>query len=773
MKNFKKLIKEALTPHYLRESVNEDFTHSSLAITDQSQISGLDDSELLDLLNKVSYEYTPELKDSARIISQEIEDRDLTNKIHYVDNERYEFRESINEASDHVNPMVDKAYREMLKGGSKEQRYFWKKLNNTYSTINDRNYIMDILKSKYGVKESLNEDRKAKEYIQSIEDPEEREAERKRMFGDDELNEDIVDDKAKIYWLQKLKRGEIDTLPDNPRMEYLRHAMRDQLAQDKEQLRRERGLEESINELTFGDMVESGDIVSYEGEDHTVMRIADDDLGVRIYIRPNAEAVFGGKKDTFWVKPEDLEMSDEEEHEHVKNLLKRNFMDEAEARVDEIDMNDPALMKARAAQMAAEKEKAKQAALKQKEDFKKTYLNKKYGSSFMDKLEAEIGLKNELQDLKDEREMLMIDMEQEAEPEGGEIADRYGSRLNKIDARMELIKKDIDDLRMYESVNENEAPVKVGDKLKMAYQGSTVRDKTGVVTSVSDDMAQVDFGGGDSYGILFSRIKGNEIIKEDRFKKNEDSYIRVTEPRFSKDKNSPNFLFGRINYDTGPGVGTALGKETMAGQIRRLSSMEAMRRMKAIAVQLEDAFDLEDIDVYDKENGVVELFAVSDDFIDIDPRSELSTAMLNEELKLGVKYELPTGETGYIMTGGSKDSKDWTFSANKEPYLSVKDKLKPTEKQPGKYDGAYDMGMGKGHHIDEGTCGYGEDGKIGDKPAGPVDEETDQAIGLDIDDEGASDAALDSEVNKMGYAESKEFNFKKMIKEALTPNYLK
>jgi len=72
MKDFKKAIKEALTPHYLRESVNEDFTHSSLAITDQSQISGLDDLELLDLLNKVSYEYTPELKDSARIISQEI-----------------------------------------------------------------------------------------------------------------------------------------------------------------------------------------------------------------------------------------------------------------------------------------------------------------------------------------------------------------------------------------------------------------------------------------------------------------------------------------------------------------------------------------------------------------------------------------------------------------------------------------------------------------------------------------------------------------------------
>ena len=101
-----------------------------------------------------------------------------------------------------------------------------------------------------------------------------------------------------------------------------------------------------------------------------------------------------------------------------------------------------------------------------------------------------------------------------------------------------------------------------------------------------------------------------------------------------------------------------------------------------------------------------------------DGMTDYQRRRMDEELKLGVKYELPTGETGYIMTGGSKDPKDWKFSANKESYLSVKDKLKPTKEQPGKYDGAYDMGMGKGHHVDEGTCGYGEDGVIGDKPAG-------------------------------------------------------
>jgi hypothetical protein len=293
--------------------------------------------------------------------------------------------------------------------------------------------------------------------------------------------------------------------------------------------------EDQLNEI------ESGDIVSYEGEDHTVMRIADDFLGKRIYIRPNEEAVFGGKKDTFWVKPEDLnekltnnkpsqdevdkffsdtqnemhylaskpvmgqkgdrvrseiEPWDEYDLSNWNALVKKakiagkiaemikgahsimgdkskkkkrpskkdiklakdtqaDYKKEEEedyeglaarsgASLEEIDMNDPALIQVRARKIADEKEKAKQSAL-----------DKKYGSSFMDKLDAEIDLKNELSDLKDERKQLMIDMEQEAEPEGGEIADDYGSRLNDIDSRINLIQKDIDDLRMYESLNED------------------------------------------------------------------------------------------------------------------------------------------------------------------------------------------------------------------------------------------------------------------------------------------------------------------------------
>ena len=46
-----------------------------------------------------------------------------------------------------------------------------------------------------------------------------------------------------------------------------------------------------------------------------------------------------------------------------------------------------------------------------------------------------------LADLKKEREQLFRDMEQEAEPEGGPIADRYGDELIKIEDRMYKIAK--------------------------------------------------------------------------------------------------------------------------------------------------------------------------------------------------------------------------------------------------------------------------------------------------------------------------------------------
>ena len=52
------------------------------------------------------------------------------------------------------------------------------------------------------------------------------------------------------------------------------------------------------------------DIVMYDGEEHVVVRRVNTDhldgLGPRIYIRPKEESAILGKKDTFWIKPEDL-----------------------------------------------------------------------------------------------------------------------------------------------------------------------------------------------------------------------------------------------------------------------------------------------------------------------------------------------------------------------------------------------------------------------------------------------------------------------------------
>ena len=85
--------------------------------------------------------------------------------------------------------------------------------------------------------------------------------------------------------------------------------------------------------------------------------------------------------------------------------------------LEELDINDPALMKYRASRTADKSDSPISKPSKPTRDL--TYAKK---------------LKLDM--LKAKRDQLMRDMEQEAEPEGGPIADRYGAQLNKIDAAM-------------------------------------------------------------------------------------------------------------------------------------------------------------------------------------------------------------------------------------------------------------------------------------------------------------------------------------------------
>jgi len=89
----------------------------------------------------------------------------------------------------------------------------------------------------------------------------------------------------------------------------------------------------------------------------------------------------------------------------------------------EIDVNDPILMKARAA--AFQRTQPKPELPKPT----KTINPEWQAIKNADKIRA----------LKKQRAQLMIDMEQEAEPEGGPIADRYGRELNKIDKAISML----------------------------------------------------------------------------------------------------------------------------------------------------------------------------------------------------------------------------------------------------------------------------------------------------------------------------------------------
>ena len=94
----------------------------------------------------------------------------------------------------------------------------------------------------------------------------------------------------------------------------------------------------------------------------------------------------------------------------VKDNAPESITSNMKESVNELDINDPIMMKLRAAQMKRNQMAAK-------------------------KIDTEKQNKNaiKIKALKKKRAEVMRDMEQEAEPEGGRIADRYGKLLNKID----------------------------------------------------------------------------------------------------------------------------------------------------------------------------------------------------------------------------------------------------------------------------------------------------------------------------------------------------
>jgi len=172
--------------------------------------------------------------------------------------------------------------------------------------------------------------------------------------------------------------------------------------------------------------------------------------------------------------------------------------------LEEMDFNDPISMRLRADKMKREKEAANP---------KRRPL---YGKQRQKVEDALLYIDQELKGLYSDKKYTLIDMEQEAEPEGGPIADRYGNELNKIENQIQslIAKRDKLEARLDEEViKENSRFEK--RLAKMAADEKEKRAKSPSYAAASKlDVDVEDFiEKGQSYGEFKKRL---DKLKEDK-----------------------------------------------------------------------------------------------------------------------------------------------------------------------------------------------------------------------------------------------------------------
>jgi len=547
---------------------------------------------------------------------------------------------------------------------------------------NLRGIIQDALKNPE--KADLNKDGKLSDY-------EEKRGATIEKNMEKEVNEQSLDDQAKIYWMQKVRSGEIDTLPKDPKAAFLAQMTKDQIDHDEETLRRERGLEESKIEYNFSeDEIKRGEAIE-KSMDKQVKEIGDSfvtgqslirkktpemekkvevlkskypELDIKFVSNNNIARVRDRKdlmgtytlsysfKKTSPQQTKDIEdsiksitknMSEDLDVGHQDNepqMLKSDlyriakYAAELYKMLDKYDQGGEVdfphwwqgkVIKARDLMVSAKhyldgEEKVDQidsmldvneidnSEYAMKLRAFKSKLSQPEPSRGIDYDEA-LTLRGIKAEIEAEIAQLYRDMEQEAEPEGGEVADRYGRELERLEDKLAKVKKQLDDYDMNEAT----------------------RQDLGMVSSISKSRAKAHLknpsnDGSKVYGLDKNgkRVHIKSINDVDKFKKFElDADLNETNessdkffiPKVSKDKNNPNFLNVSISYPTGEGALTALGQRTMSGQERDNGAIKAMKIGKEIADKLSSKYNLEDIDVSDNEAGKVIVFAVSDDFI--------------------------------------------------------------------------------------------------------------------------------------------------------------
>ncbi len=123
------------------------------------------------------------------------------------------------------------------------------------------------------------------------------------------------------------------------------------------------------------------------------------------------------------------------------------------AMTNEMDINDPVAMRLRTDKMKREKEAAKP---------KRRPL---YGKQREKVEDAILDINQELKGLHSDKKQTLIDMEQEAEPEGGPIADRYGAELSSIEDQIQslIAKRGKLEARLDENIGLEEGAVEIMD----------------------------------------------------------------------------------------------------------------------------------------------------------------------------------------------------------------------------------------------------------------------------------------------------------------------
>jgi hypothetical protein len=181
-------------------------------------------------------------------------------------------------------------------------------------------------------------------------------------------------------------------------------------------------------------------------------------------------------------------------------------------------------------------------------------------------------LRGMLADLKKEREQLFRDMEQEAEPEGGPIADRYGNELNRIEDRIYKISKQ---LRDYDTMEEN--GMKISRKNYDDYHKNDVKEAIDLV-HVYDKDGSI-FGTGEIIQKLPNdkvkvRFDGNFMgtFRADRVKPvmEGDTYEKMA----AKGKKAGNLKQGTVRKRLGIKKGEKIPLSKINKELSRLKKMD-------------------------------------------------------------------------------------------------------------------------------------------------------------------------------------------------------